>query len=85
MVADSDLPFFRGYSRQRGRGFGALAQTIWRTANPFLRRYVVPAAERVGADLLDIAAREIGNVLTGKKNSNLSLQMLEKKKNYVNS
>ena len=27
MVADSDLPYFRGYSRQRGRGFGALAQT----------------------------------------------------------
>ena len=52
MVADSDLPYFRGYSRQRGRGFGALAQTIGRTAIPFLRRYVVPAAKRVGADLL---------------------------------
>ena len=67
MVADSDLPYFRGYSRQRGRGFGALAQIIGRTAFPFLRRYVVPAAKRVGADLLDIAAPEIGNVLTGKK------------------
>ena len=67
MVADSDLPYFRGYSRQRGTGFGALAQTIGRTAIPFLRRYVVPAAKRVGADLLDIAALEIGNVLTGKK------------------
>ena len=70
MVADSDLPYFRGYSRQRGRGFGALAQTIGRTTIPFLRRYVVPAAKNVvpvGADLLDIAAPEIGNVLTGKK------------------
>ena len=67
MVADSDLPYFRGYSRQRGRGFGALAQTFGRTAIPFLRRYVVPAAKRVGAYLLDIAAPEIGNVLTGKK------------------
>ena len=67
MVADSDLPYFRGYSRQMGRGFGALAQTIGRTAIPFLRRYVVQAAKRVGADLLDIAAPEIGNVLTGKK------------------
>ena len=84
MVADSDLPYFRGYTRQRGRGFGALAQTIGRTAIPFLRRYVVPAAKRVGADLLDIAAPEIGNVLTGKKNSNLWLQMLERK-HYVNS
>ena len=67
MVADSDLPYFRGYARQRGRGFGALAQTIGRTAIPFLRRYVVPAAKRVGADLIEMAAPEIGNVLTGKK------------------
>ena len=67
MVADSHLPYFRGYSRQRGRGFGALAQTIGRTAIPFLGRYVVPAAKRVGADLLDIAAPEIGYVLAGKK------------------
>ena len=62
MVADSDLPYFRGYSRQRGRGFGALAQTIGRTAIPFLRRYVVRAAKRVGADLIELAAPEIGNV-----------------------
>ena len=67
MVADSDIPYFRGYSRQRGRGFGALAQTIGRTAIPFLRRYVVPAAKGVGADMLDMAAPENGNVPTGKK------------------
>ena len=67
MVADSDLSYFRGYARQRGRGFGALAQTIGRTAIPFLRRYVVPAAKRVGADLIETAAPEIGNVLTGQK------------------
>ena len=66
MVADNDLPYIRGFSRQRGRGFGALAQTIGRTAIPFLRRYVVPASKRVGADLLDIASPEIGNTLTGK-------------------
>ena len=59
MIADSDLPYFRGYSRQRGRGFGALAQTIGRTAVPTLRRYVVPAAKRFGADLLDIAAEKL--------------------------
>ena len=67
MVADSDLPYFRGYSRQRGRGFGALAQTIGRTAIPFLRRYVVSAAKRVGADLIELAAQEIGNVIAGTK------------------
>ena len=67
MVADSDLPYFRGYSRQKGRGLGALAQTIGRTAIPFLRKHVVPAAKRVGADLPDIAAPKIGKFLTGKK------------------
>ena len=67
MVADSDLPYFRCYSRQRGRGFEALAETIGRTAFPFLRRYVVPAAKRVGADLIELAAPEIGNVLAGRK------------------
>lgn len=69
MVAPSntDLPYFKGYGRQRGRGFGALAQTIGRTAIPFLRKYVVPAARRVGADLLEYAAPEIGEVLSGRK------------------
>ena len=41
MGADSDLPYFCGYSRQKGRRFGASAKTIGRTALPFLRRYVV--------------------------------------------
>ena len=67
MVADSDLPCFRGYDRQRGMVYGALAQTIGRTAIPFLRRYVVPSAKRVGAELIEMGAPEIGNVLTGKK------------------
>ena len=60
MFADSDLPYFLRYAKQRGRGFGAFAQTIGRRAIPFLKRYVVPAAKRV-------AAPEIGNVLTWKK------------------
>ena len=84
MVAESDLPYFRGYSRQRGRGFGALAQTIGRTAILFLRRYLVPAAKRVGADLIELAAPEIVNILAGRKSSNLQPQMLERKL-YVNS
>ena len=50
-----------------GRGFGALAQVIGRTAIPFLRKYIVPAAKRVGADLLEFAAPEIGEVISGRK------------------
>ena len=52
-----EIPFYRGVGRQRGRGFGALAQGIGRTAIPFLRKYIVPAAKSVGADLLVCCAR----------------------------
>ena len=61
------IPFHRGVARQRGRGFGALAQVIERTANPFLRKYTVPAAKRVGADLLEFAVSEIAEVVGGRK------------------
>ena len=62
------IPFDRGIGRQRGRGFGALAQVIGRTAVPFLPKYIVPAAKRVGADLLEFAAPEIAEVVKGRKN-----------------
>ena len=37
MVAQSsaNFPILSGHARQRGRGFGALAQTFGRTAIPF--------------------------------------------------
>ena len=40
MVAQSSANFttFRGHARQRGRGFGALAQTLGRTAIPFIKK-----------------------------------------------
>ena len=62
-----EIPCYRGVGRQRGRCFGTLAQVIGRTAIPFLRKYIVPAAKRVGADLLDFAAPEIGEVFSGRK------------------
>lgn len=63
----SALPRFQGVSRQRGRGIGALAAILGRTAIPFAKKFLVPAAKRIGADLLEAAAPEIGNVITGKK------------------
>ena len=45
-----EIPYFRAVGRQRGWRFGALAQVIRRTAIPFLRKYIVPVAKRVGAD-----------------------------------
>ena len=49
------IPCYRAVGREKGRGLGALAQVIGRSAIPFLRKYVVPAAKRVGADLLEFA------------------------------
>ena len=70
MVASrqAEIPYYRAFGRQRGRGFGAIAQVIGRTAIPFLRKYVVPAAKRVGADLLEFAVPEIAEVVSGRKN-----------------
>ena len=63
-----EIPYYRGVGRQRGRGFGALAQVIGRTAIPFLRKYIVSAAKRVGAYLLEFAVPEIAEVVSGRKN-----------------
>ena len=57
----------REFGRQRGRGFGALAQVIGRTAIPFLRRYIVLAAKSLRADMLEFAAPDIGDVISGRK------------------
>ena len=71
MVASNDLqlPYFKCIGRQRRGGFGALGQVIGRTAIPFLRNYVVPAAKRVGVDLLEFLVPEVANVMSGKKNN----------------
>ena len=73
MVASNtlDLPYYKGVGRQRVRGFGALAQVIGRTAIPSLRKYIVPAAKRLGADLLEFAVPEVADVASGKKTSKL--------------
>ena len=63
-----ELPYYKGIGRQRGRGFGALAQVIGRTAILFLKKYFVSAAKRVGADLLEFAVPEVADVVSGKKN-----------------
>ena len=74
-----EIPYYRAVGRQRGRGFGALAQVIGRTAIPFLRKYVVPAAKRVGADLLEFAVPEIAEVVSGRKNLKTAAKSVGKK------
>ena len=63
-----EIPYYRGVGRQCGRGFGALAQVIGRNAIPFLRKCIVLAAKREGADLLEFAVPETAEVISGRKN-----------------
>ena len=63
-----EIPFYRSVGRQRGQGFGALAQVIGRTTIPFLHKYIVPAAKLVSADLLEFAVPEVADVVGGRKN-----------------
>ena len=71
-----EIPFYRGFGRQRAGGFGALAQVIGRTAIPFLRKYIVPAAKRKGADLLEFAVPEIAEVVSGRKKFKAAAKIL---------
>ena len=43
----SYFSFFSGHARQRGRGFGAVAQTLGRTAIPLIKQYLVSAAKKL--------------------------------------
>jgi len=63
-----EFPFHGGVGRPRGPGFGRLVQVIGRTAIPFLGNYIVPAAKRVGADVLDFPAPEVAEVVSDRKN-----------------
>ena len=69
MVASKKVkvPIYRGIGRQREWRFGVLAKGIRRTASSFLHKFIVPAAKRVGADLLEMAAPDIAEVVTGRK------------------
>ena len=60
-----EITFYRGIGRQRGRGFGALAQVIKKTAILNLRKCIVPAIKSVGADLFEFAAPEFSEVVSG--------------------
>ena len=58
-----EILYYRKVRRQRGRAFGA--SRIGRNAIQILRKYVVPAAKRIGADMLEFAAPEFGEVISG--------------------
>ena len=66
----ASLPHFSGHYRQRGSGFDALATGIGRVVIPFARRVFVPAAKKMGRELLMCAAPELIDVAMRKKSLN---------------
>ena len=60
MIASRQVDFllYKGIGRQRRKGLGALAQVIGRTAIPFLSKFLVPTAKRVGVDFLEFVVTE---------------------------
>ena len=73
-----NLPYFKGVPRQRGRGFGALARTVARTTLPILKKYVLPAAKKIGRNIIESAVAEIGGVLSGQTSIKKAVQKTAK-------
>ena len=71
MVASRQMkiPYYKGIGGERETGFGAIAKIIGRTKFPFFSNYVVSAAKRVGANLMELAAPETAEVVSGRKSS----------------
>ena len=72
--ASNSIPHFSGHYRQRGSGFGALAAGIGRVALPLARRFIWPAAKRIGRELLVQGAPEIAEFATKKKTAKQALK-----------
>ena len=70
----ASLSHFSGHYRQRGSGFGALAAGIGRVAIPFARRVILPAAKKLGRELLMSAAPELIDVAMKKKSPEQALK-----------
>ena len=73
------IPFYRGNGRQRGRGFGALAEVIGRTAIRIFRKYIVAAAEGMGAGFLEFAVPQIADIIDGRKIFQTAAKIIEHK------
>ena len=60
------LLYLKEVPRQRGRGFGALSRTVARPTLPILKKYILPAAKKIGRDEIESAIPQIGGVLSGQ-------------------
>ena len=72
--ASQSMPHFSGHYRQRGSGFGALVAGIGRVALPLARKFLWPAAKKIGRDLLVQGAPELVEVATKRKSAKQALK-----------
>ena len=72
--ASQSMPHFSRHYRQRGSGFGALAAGIGRVALPLARKFIWPAAKRIGRELLVQGAPELVEVATKRKSAKQALK-----------
>ena len=77
--ASANMPHFSGHYRQRGSGFGALADGLGRFALPLARKFFLPAAKKIGSELLVKGAPELIDVVTIKKSPKQALKNTVKK------
>ena len=61
------MSHFSGHCRQRGSGFRALAMAIGRLALMLAQKFIVPAAKRIGKELLVQVAYKLLDIATRKK------------------
>ena len=78
-LLQDENPFYRGIGRQRGRGFGALEQVSESALIPSLRYYILPAAIRVGVNLLEFVVPEVAEVFSAKNFSDSCKEGAKKK------
>ena len=72
--ASQSMPHFSGHYRQRGSGFGALGAGIGRVALPLARKFIWPAAKRIGREFLVQGAPELVEVATKRKSAKQALK-----------
>ena len=77
--SQAKLPHFLVHYRQRGSDFGALALGIEKVAHPLTRKFVIPAAKKIGEELLLQAAPELIDVATKRKSPKQALKSTVRK------
>ena len=64
--AQVSMPYYKGVARQRGRGLGAIASTVGRTAFPIFKKFILPAIKSLAPIAAAAAAPELLEVARGR-------------------